>query len=1170
MQKIKRIMKITLLFTSLFLFLNVNSQCVFPTGAVQSSTTQTFCVNSLPQSQNVTNVKGNNYILINVVKGFTYSFSVGDVFSTDSENLNIFDTSNANIGFASGSIGTTISNWIAPFSGQIKITLSYGVCNSSSTIGKTITLSLISVGNSLDNQNAFGTDTWVGHVYNWTGSAPPGGASPASPAATFPFNIENYVGYYSVPSESISELFGGDYNCFPLLSNGLASTSIYTETYAVRYKMKSTKPAGCYIATFKGDDGIRLYVDNQLVFNQWIEQSPTSYFNVLINLNGNSELLFDYYENGGQNNAEFSLAPFDSTSNTISLIGSSSVCNNVSPGLLDGSPYLYNGGAINPTIAFQWQVSTDNIAFSDITGATTENYSPPATTTSGTLYYKRVVSASANAAGCHFSSNTIAITTSTTTSTITPVAIAGTNASCSQFYANWNAVAGATSYVLDVSTVSNFLTVLSGYNALNVGNVTNYLITGLTGNVAYFYRIRPVLACGVGKFSNTITYGTLNVNKPANPTISAASCTSFTANWITQNNATSYELDVSTVTTFATFLSGYNALNVGNVTSFSVTGLPLISPLYIRIRAVSPCGLSVNSNTVTISIGTTWNGSAWSNGIPDLTKFVVIDGNYDMTIWPSFDACSVKVKSPSVLKVDSNKYLNIQNGLTVNSGANVIVENDGSIVQVSNTGINTGVVSIKRDAKLKLQDYSYWSTPVGNGTLGTFPVQSVSPLTPSGYIFKWGTTTANLNGGEGTWVNTTENMVPAKGYILRAPNGFTNAGTSALNTNFIGVPNNGIYSPTIYRGNDYSGVGAQGITKTATDDNWNLIGNPYPSSIGVNEFLTLPANSNIQGFVKIWTHGQLPTSITSPFYQSYTSNYYPNDYISVNLTAATSGPGDYKIGAGQGFMVLMNAGLAGSSTVTFNNEMRSTTFVNNQFYKNSNVIKAIPATQERHRIWLDLVTPTGSVNRTVVGYVAGATQEEDRLYDAFTDNKYSQNFYSLIDNNPMVIQGRALPFNINDIVNMGIQIPTNGTYTIAIATVDGLFADRTQNIYIEDKLLNTINDITTTPYQFTATQGITNDRFVLRYTNQTLSNTDFNLSENAVTVFTSNNEIKINSNLENIKDYTIYNVLGQTLAVRNNVNTNQSEVSSILKNNQALIVKVTLTNGQTVIKKIIF
>ena len=46
---------------------------------------------------------------------------------------------------------------------------------------------------------------------------------------------------------------------------------------------------------------------------------------------------------------------------------------------------------------------------------------------------------------------------------------------------------------------------------------------------------------------------------------------------------------------------------------------------------------------------------------------------------------------------------------------------------------------------------------------------------------------------------------------------------------------------------------------------------------------------------------------------------------------------------------------------------------------------------------------------------------------------------------------------------------------------DGLFVG--QNIYLEDKLLNVIYDLRTTPYSFTATEGIVENRFVIRYTN---------------------------------------------------------------------------------------
>src|SRR6059058_3411615 len=48
---------------------------------------------------------------------------------------------------------------------------------------------------------------------------------------------------------------------------------------------------------------------------------------------------------------------------------------------------------------------------------------------------------------------------------------------------------------------------------------------------------------------------------------------SFTANWGNSSLATSYGLDVSTSSSFDTYVPGYQNLNVGNVTSRSVTGL---------------------------------------------------------------------------------------------------------------------------------------------------------------------------------------------------------------------------------------------------------------------------------------------------------------------------------------------------------------------------------------------------------------------------------------------------------------------------------------------------------------------------------------------------------------------------------------------------------------------
>ncbi len=563
-----------------------------------------------------------------------------------------------------------------------------------------------------------------------------------------------------------------------------------------------------------------------------------------------------------------------------------------------------------------------------------------------------------------------------------------------------------------------------------------------------------------------------------------------------------------------------------------------------------------------------WNvASNWLPvGVPDATICVVIPTGSTSRIMntPNALAKNLTVKAPTGnLELQSSRNLTVTEWINVEAGATFNVRNSANLVQVNNIA-NTGNINMERIANLRLQDYSYWSSPVGNLLAGTFPITSVSPSTPSGYIYRWDTTAANANGGQGNWIATTENMIPTKGYIVRGPNGFNNATTTPLTANFIGIPNNGTFTTTIYRGTDFTTNGTQGIPRTATDDNWNLLGNPYPSAIGVNEFLTANG-ANITGGVRLWTHAQLPTNITDPFYQNFVVNYYATDYVPVTLTGATSGPGDVKIAAGQGFMVLMNAGAPGSTTVTFNNSMRNAAFANNSFYRTaSNNAGA----DEKHRLWLDLVGPTGTVTRTLVGYVTGATQGNDNLYDSFTDYKNPQNFYSFIDNEIMLIQGRALPFETSDIVPMGVKIPTNGTYTIAVAAVDGLFANSGQTVYLEDKLESKIHNLTNAPYQFTANQGIINNRFVLRYTETTLS-TNENSFINDVKIF-ANNQVNIHSGNAKIKNVSIYDILGKTLVNLENVNQTEIALGQLKPTKSVLVVKVILENEEVVIKKIIF
>jgi len=72
---------------------------------------------------------------------------------------------------------------------------------------------------------------------------------------------------------------------------------------------------------------------------------------------------------------------------------------------------------------------------------------------------------------------------------------------------------------------------------------------------------------------------------------------SFTAHWHSGGgSATGYRLDVSTSSSFTTYVAGYQNLDVGNVTSFPVTGLSAHTICYYRVRAYNGCATSANSN----------------------------------------------------------------------------------------------------------------------------------------------------------------------------------------------------------------------------------------------------------------------------------------------------------------------------------------------------------------------------------------------------------------------------------------------------------------------------------------------------------------------------------------------------------------------------------------------
>ena len=182
-----------------------------------------------------------------------------------------------------------------------------------------------------------------------------------------------------------------------------------------------------------------------------------------------------------------------------------------------------------------------------------------------------------------------------------PVATAASNITANGFTANWNHSAGATNYWLDVSTASDFSTLVTGFDNKDVGNVATFDVSSLSTGFTYYYRVRASNANGTSTNSNIITVDTGVLDAPLARSATNITTTSFTARWNSSATATTYLLDVSTASDFSTFITDYNGKDVGNVTSCNVTSLSGSTIYYYRVRASNSGGTSANSNTITVT-----------------------------------------------------------------------------------------------------------------------------------------------------------------------------------------------------------------------------------------------------------------------------------------------------------------------------------------------------------------------------------------------------------------------------------------------------------------------------------------------------------------------------------------------------------------------------------------
>ncbi|WKK67241.1 hypothetical protein [Lutimonas zeaxanthinifaciens] len=449
-----------------------------------------------------------------------------------------------------------------------------------------------------------------------------------------------------------------------------------------------------------------------------------------------------------------------------------------------------------------------------------------------------------------------------------------------------------------------------------------------------------------------------------------------------------------------------------------------------------------------------WNGSNWSgNNLADRSRITVIEGDYKYDT-ANIEACDLIVNGKldftagSVNNSESGSVV-VYRDLEISESGSFEIGDKQSLVMYDDQAEIKGEIA-KYEGSTALNnsfDFTYWSSPVDGAS-----IEEIFSGVRQGRIYYFdqsrSTSSDPDNDPDGTywnvWVPANGIMKPGRGYASEAS--LDNSGIHEIK--FKGKPNNGVIYEDVYHHNDDD-----------MDNDFNLIGNPFPSAIDIEHFFD-ENNTVIDPVVYLWTHST-PVS-------AETGDYSFNDYATYNRTGGTGvGDGavpDKNIGSSQGFLVRA----VKEDKVVFKNAMRLKDS-NNLFFKRRN-IKKDRKSPEKDRIWLNMTTDKGGFNQLLIGFMSEASSEYDRGFDAVKNQNANKiGFYSTLNDHKLAIQGLGA-FSSEQEVNLGFDARIdNRTYTISIANTEGKL--KRAEIILIDHYLGISHNLKEGDYSFDQRKG---------------------------------------------------------------------------------------------------
>ena len=534
------------------------------------------------------------------------------------------------------------------------------------------------------------------------------------------------------------------------------------------------------------------------------------------------------------------------------------------------------------------------------------------------------------------------------------------------------------------------------------------------------------------------------------------------------------------------------------------------------------------------------------------------------------------------LSVSDGFLLNISNGLNLVNG-DVRLNGESQLIQ-SHVGLDANAVSlgkilVDQQGYASAYKYNYWTSPINNG--GTFSLLSgmydgtdanINPFAPSQIAFISGspynglpaitdvsgevTTPLSLSTmwlykyiqGSGSyydWVALDQNSAlnPGEGFSMKG------SGASGADQNYVfyGAPNNGEYTFSINAGEE------------------SLIGNPYPSALDTNKFIL--DNATVFDALYFWVDGGSTSHILSNYLGGYairnlTGGTPPSVFSTLIGGLGSAGsitvPKRYAP-IGQGFFIKAYA----SGSIVFNNSQRDFKKESEGeaiFYRNQN-----DQTENLDQfIRLGYEDPEGFHRQLLLGFLPNSTADVNYNpgYDALLKICRDDEMFFVIEQDldkKYAIQG-VDAFSDTMEFPLGILISETGLHQIMIDEVENF----QHTIYLKDNILNTTHNLSDANFNVNLPIGNHLDRYSLVFMPQnSLSTTDQTLSNLTVFYDGNKNVVVNNKDRMQLKNITIYNVLGQEILRLNDNINNSNRVQIPFNQSQGIyFVKVVTTTGE--------